>query len=91
MGRKRNLLISGIVIILLLVAVVWFVKSKSVNTTSSDVDEIVQSVENALDDNFKKQSKTEVVATLVYGNGKKRKTSIIISSKLPITKLIPMR
>lgn len=74
MGRKRNLLISGIVIILLLAAVFWFVKSKSVNTTSPDVDEIVQAVEKALDDDFKKQSKTEVVATLVYGNEKKEES-----------------
>jgi len=44
-------------------------KIKPTDTASSDIDKMVQRVENALGDDFKKQSKTEVAATLVYGNG----------------------
>lgn len=69
MGKKRNLFIPVIVVILLIAVTFWLVKLKPTDTASSDVDEMVQRVENALGDNFKKQSKTEVAATLVYGNG----------------------
>lgn len=70
MEKERNLFILLIPIILLLAAAFWFMKSKPENSVSSDFDEMVQRVENALGDDFKKQSKTEVAATLVYGNGK---------------------
>lgn len=66
---KRNLFIPVIVVILLIAVAFWLVKLKPTDTASSDVDEMVQRVENALGDDFKKQSKTEVAATLVYGNG----------------------
>lgn len=69
MGRKRNLFIPAVVGVLLIAVAFWLVKAKSANTIPSDVDEMVQRVENALGDDFKKQSKTEVAATLVYGNG----------------------
>lgn len=69
MGKKRNLFIPVIVVILLIAVAFWLVKLKPTDTASSDVDEMVQRVENALGDDFKKQSKTEVAATLVYGNG----------------------
>lgn len=69
MGKRRNLFIPVIVVILLIAVAFWLVKLKPTNTASSDVDEMVQRVENALGDDFKKQSKTEVAATLVYGNG----------------------
>lgn len=69
MGKKRNLFIPVIVVILLIAVAFWLVKLKPTDTASSDVDEMVQRVENALGDNFKKQSQTEVAATLVYGNG----------------------
>ena len=69
MGKKRNLFIPVIVVILLIAVAFWLVKLKPTDTASSDVDEMVQRVENAFGDDFKKQSKTEVAATLVYGNG----------------------
>lgn len=71
MGKRRNLFIPVIVVILLIAVAFWLIKLKPTDTASSDVDEMVQRVENALGDDFKKQSKTEVAATLVYGNGKK--------------------
>lgn len=70
MRKKRNLFIPVIVVILLIAVAFWLLKLKPTDTASSDVDEMVQRVENALGDDFKKQSKTEVAATLVYGNGK---------------------
>ena len=69
MGKRRNLFIPVIVVILLIAVAFWLIKLKPTDTASSDVDEMVQRVENALGDDFKKQSKTEVAATLVYGNG----------------------
>ena len=68
MGKKRNLFIPVIVVILLIAVAFWLVKLKPTDTASSDVDEMVQRVEKALGYDFKKQSKTEVAATLVYGN-----------------------
>ena len=73
MEKKWNLFILLIPIILLLAAAFWFMKSKPENSVSSDFDEMVQRVENALGDDLKKQSKTEVAATLVYGNEKRGK------------------
>ena len=69
MGKRKNLFIPVIVVILLIAVAFRLVKLKPTDTASSDVDEMVQRVENALGDDFKKESKTEVTATLVYGNG----------------------
>lgn len=71
MEKKRNLFILLIPIILLLAAAFCFMKSKPENSVPSDSDGMLQRVENDLGDDFKRQSKTEVTATLVYGNGKK--------------------
>ena len=58
MGKKRNIFIPAIVVILLIAVAFWLVKFKPIDTASSDVEEMVQRVENALGDDFKKQSKT---------------------------------
>ena len=53
MGKKRNLFIPVIVVILLIAVAFWLGELKPADTVSSDVDEMVQRVENALGDYFK--------------------------------------
>ena len=56
--------------LVLLVVTFLFTKSRWNHGDLSDPDKMIERIENALGDDFKKQTKTEVVATLVYGNGK---------------------
>lgn len=70
MSKKRKILTAVAVVLALLVVAFLFTKSRWNHGDLSDPDKMIERIENALGDDFKKQTKTEVVATLVYGNGK---------------------
>lgn len=70
MSKKRKILTAVAVVLVLLVVTFLFTKSRWNHGDLSDPDKMIERIENALGDDFKKQTKTEVVATLVYGNGK---------------------
>lgn len=70
MSKKRKFLTAVAVVLVLLVVTFLFTKSRWNHGDLSDPDKMIERIENALGDDFKKQTKTEVVATLVYGNGK---------------------
>ena len=70
MSKKRKILTAVAVVLALLVVAFLFTKSRWNHGDLSDPDKMIEQIENALGDDFKKQTKTEVVATLVYGNGK---------------------
>lgn len=69
MSKRRKILTAVAVVLALLVVAFLFTKSRWLDRDLSDPDKMIERIENALGDDFKKQTKTEVVATLVYGNG----------------------
>lgn len=69
MCKKRKLL--TVIVFALLVVAFLSIELRWNNGDLSDTDEMIQRMENVLGNDFKKQTKTEIVATLVYGNGKK--------------------
>ena len=66
MSKKRKILTAVAVVLVLLVVTFLFTKSRWNHGDLSDPDKMIERIENALGDDFKKQTKTEVVATLVY-------------------------
>lgn len=70
MFKKRKRLTTVAVVLVLLVMVFLFIKSRWNDGELSEPDKMIQRIENALGDDFKKHTKTELAATLVYGNGK---------------------
>mgnify|MGYP005752170409 CR=1 FL=1 len=70
MYKKKKILIVGIFLLVCLVIAFLIIKFKWKSNDLSDPDKMVQHVEEALGDDLKKQTKTELVATMVYGNGK---------------------
>lgn len=67
--RKELVLAVAVVFVLLVAAVVLSAVSRGNDKDASDIDQMIQRVESAMGDDFKKQMKTEVAATFVYGNG----------------------
>lgn len=68
--KKRKWLFAAMLILVLSGAVFCITKFKSGNTASSDPERMIQRIETAMGDDFKKQTMTEIAATLVYSNGK---------------------
>lgn len=69
MCKKRKVLIVGVFLLALLVVTTLFAKNKWNNNALSDPKKVIQRVENALGEDFKKQTMTEIAATLVYSDG----------------------
>ena len=69
MSKKRKILTAVAVVLVLLVVTFLFTKSRWNHGDLSDPDKMIERIENALGDDFKKQFFFVVVVFLVYGNG----------------------
>ena len=66
MNKKKIIGLAGAVVVCILVFVFIVIRGKSPNPAENPV-EMLGRIENALGDEYKKQSMTELVATLKYG------------------------
>ena len=66
--RKRNVVVALFIVLLAIVATVVIVRIRS-DKDAPTSEEMILRLDEALGDEYKKQSMTEVAATLVYGNG----------------------
>ena len=67
MNKKKIIGLAGAVVVCILVFVFIVIRGKSPNPAENP-EEMLGRIENALGDEYKKQSMTELVATLKYGD-----------------------
>lgn len=86
MNKKKIIGLAGAVVVCILVFVFIVIRGKSPNPAENP-EEMLGRIENALGDEYKKQSMTELVATLKYGDEEAMRSTITYS-KPPIMKPI---
>lgn len=86
MNKKKIIGLAGAVVVCILVFVFIVIRGKSPNPAENP-EEMLGRIENALGDEYKKQSMTELVATLKYGDEEGMRSTITYS-KPPIMKPI---
>lgn len=69
MCKIRKFLITGAFLLAVLVTAFLFIKMKERSDILADPEKMIQHIEDVLGDDLKKQTKTEVIATMVYGDG----------------------
>lgn len=67
MSKKKKIRLAGVIIICILALVFITIRVRT-SKTEADPDEMLARIENALGDKYKKQSMTELAATLQYGD-----------------------
>lgn len=67
MNKKKIIGLAGAVVVCILVFVFIVIRGKSPNPAENP-EEMLGRIENALGDEYKKQSMTELVATIQYGD-----------------------